>query len=144
MTPHQIGWLVVLIATLCMEAATAGLVTIWFSAGALAALITALSGAGIYVQITVFLVVSALLLIFTRPIISKKLVVKKEPTNADKFVGEKAVVCEEINELSGTGQVKISGQIWSAKSSDKSVISENSIVIVKEIRGVHVIVEIYK
>ena len=141
MTLHQIGWLIVLAATLCMEAATAGLVTIWFSAGALAALITALLGAGIYLQIAVFLIVSALLLIFTKPIISKKLVVHKTRTNADRLVGEKGLVCQEINGIEGMGKVKISGKIWSAKSSDKSIITEGEIVTVEDISGVHLIVK---
>lgn len=139
MNTETIIWLVITVLALIIEGSTAGLTTIWFAFAGGVSFVLSLFGANVYTQIIVFFVVSILLLVLTRPLIAKKLVKQTEKTNADKIIGEKALVIEEINEFAGTGQIKISGSVWSAKSKD--VIAKDEKVIIKDIKGVHAIVE---
>ena len=139
MNTETIIWLVITVLALIIEGSTAGLTTIWFAVAGAVSFVLSLFSTNVYVQIVVFFLVSILLLVFTRPIIKKTLVKQKEKTNADKIIGEKALVIEEINEFAGTGQIKISGAVWSAKAND--VIPKDEKVIIKEIKGVHAIVE---
>ena len=85
-------WLAVLIVSILVEAGTMGLVSIWFAAGALAAWVLAMLGVGELVQCAVFVAVSALLLIFTRPLVKKYLTPKIQPTNVDAVIGREGVV----------------------------------------------------
>lgn len=135
-------WLGAVILFGIIEALTVGIVSIWFSIGALAALIAATLHAAPWLQITVFLAVSAVALIITRPLIKKKILLRTTPTNADMLIGEKGTVDEEIDNLSGTGSVKISGKIWSAKSENGGVIPSGSIVTAVRIEGVKLIVKL--
>ncbi len=130
-------WLAVLIVSILVEAGTMGLVSIWFAAGALAAWVLAMLGVGELVQCAVFVAVSALLLIFTRPLVKKYLTPKIQPTNVDAVIGREGVVIQTIDMLEGTGQVKLRGQIWSAKT-DENVnrIPEGTIVEVVRVEGV--------
>ena len=139
MNTETIIWLVITVLALIIEGSTAGLTTIWFAVAGAVSFVLSLFSTNVYVQIVVFFLVSILLLVFTRPIIKKTLVKQKEKTNADKIIGEKALVIEEINEFAGTGQIKISGAVWSAKAND--VIAKDEKVIIKETKGVHAIVE---
>ena len=133
-------WGALIVLFLIIEAATAQLVTIWFAAGALAALIASALGAGTAVQIVVFVVVSAVTLAATRPLV-KKITNKKEARlNADRCIGQFAIVTEAINNIEGTGLAKADGKIWSARSSDGSVIPEGAQVKVDRIEGVKLIV----
>ena len=97
------------------ESLTAQLVSVWFVIGAVAALVSSLAGAEFYVQIIVFIAVSVLMLLITRPLVKKKLIVKSEPTNADRCIGKTATVTEDIDNINATGQVKVDGQIWTAR-----------------------------
>ena len=97
-----IYWLVALIVFLVIEAATLGFATIWFAGGALVALIAAMCGAGIVIQIVLFLVVSLVLLFFTRPLAVRFLNKDTLKTNVDRVVGMEGVVTEEISNLAGT------------------------------------------
>ncbi len=132
-------WLIITVLALITEGCTAGLTTIWFAIGGAASFILAIFNVNTYIQIAVFFIVSVLLLIFTRPLISKTLVKEKEKTNADKIIGQKALVIEEINELKGIGQIKISGSVWSAKADE--IIQKDETVIIENIKGVHVVVK---
>ncbi len=134
-------WFGIMLVTGIFEAATAGLVTIWFTFGALAALIASVLGATPFWQVVIFIVVSALLLLATRPFVKKHLTEKKVRTNYDRLIGQECMVTEEINNIEGRGAVKIAGQEWSAKSADGAVIETSKLVRVKEIQGVHAIVE---
>ena len=100
-------WLIALVVFLVIEAATLGLATIWFAGGALVALIAAMCGAGIVIQIVLFLVVSLVLLFFTRPLAVRFLNKDTLKTNVDRVVGMEGVVTEEISNLAGTGKVTI-------------------------------------
>ncbi len=135
-------WLGAVILFGIIEALTVGIVSIWFSIGALAALIAAALHAAPWLQITVFLAVSAVALIITRPLIKKKILLRTTPTNTDMLIGEKGTVDEEIDNLAGTGSVKIAGKIWSAKSENGDVIPSGSTVTAVRIEGVKLIVKL--
>lgn len=135
-------WLGAVILFGIIEALTVGIVSIWFSIGALAALIAAALHAAPWLQITVFLAVSAVALIITRPLIKKKILLRTTPTNADMLIGEKGTVDEAIDNLAGTGSVKISGKVWSAKSENGDVIPSGSTVTAVRIEGVKLIVKL--
>lgn len=132
-------WLGVIIVTAAIEAATAGLVTIWFSIGGVFGMIASLCGLDTTWQIIIFLAASAITLLFTRPLVKDKLKMKKTKTNADMAVGQEGVVIEQIDPVMGTGQVKLGGQVWSAKSDSK--IEAGELVRIREIKGVHLFVE---
>lgn len=139
--PYAVFWLVAAIVLGVAEAVTLGLVTLWFALGAVLALFAALAGLPFLAQIIVFIVFSGILLYFTRPIAKKYLKLKSEKTNADRVVGEKGIVIEGIDVTNGKGQVKVMGQIWSARSVDNLDIPVDSKVEVKEISGVKLIVK---
>lgn len=134
-------WLGVLVAAVVLEIATTQIVSIWFAIGALASLIATLAGVEqLWIQIVIFVVVSAIAVIATRPIVKRIVNKKAEPTNADMVIGKTGIVTEKIDNLAPSGMVKAGGQVWTARSADDSVIDENERVIVKEISGVKLIV----
>ena len=137
----QIIWLILLIVFAASEAATVGLTSIWFAAGALTALIAALLGGPLWVQITLFLAVSLLCLAAVRPLAKRLLNSKVEPTNADRVIGVQAQVTEDIDNIHGRGAVVIRGMTWSARSQDGGPISAGTMVKVLRIEGVKVFVE---
>lgn len=134
-------WLILLAVLLVIELATMGLTTIWFAGGSLAAFLGALLGAPIWLQVLLFIIVSVVMLIFTRPIAVKYMNKKVEKTNVESIPGKTAVVVTEIDPLTGTGQVLINGIEWSAKSNDGKVIESGSVVKILSVEGVKVIVE---
>ncbi len=134
-------WLAALILFVILEAATVQLVTIWFAAGALAGLITALCSGSIPLQIVLFVVVSVLALILTRPLVKKITAARFSPTNADRFIGQTGVVTRRIDNLQASGEVRVKGTVWTARSTDEGIIEENETVTVKRIDGVKLIVE---
>lgn len=142
---EAITWLIVLAILLVIEAVTAGLTTIWFAGGALAAAVSAYFEAGLILQIGIFLVVSIVLLIFTRPLAVKYMSKDLEKTNVNSLIGKKAVVTREINNLAQTGQVRINDVEWLARTfSDENKITENSVVVIEEIHGVTLYVKEFK
>ena len=134
-------WLVVLIVLVIGEVLTVGLTFIWFAVGALGGLITAVLGGAIWLQVVVFLILSALSLALVRPLASRFLKTSRTPTNADRVIGAIATVIQEIDNVSGQGQVNVSGQIWSARSEHGVVIPQGTEVRVLRIEGVKVYVE---
>ena len=135
-------WLGLMGVFLIIELATVGLTSIWFSGGALAALLVSLAGAGMVIQIAVFVVISAVLVIFTRPFAVKYVNKGTVRTNVDGLVGKKARVLEEIDNGSGSGTAVLNGQEWTARAvRDDLVIHKGETVIVKEIRGVKLMVD---
>ncbi len=137
----QIMWLVLLVVFAAGEAATVGLTSIWFAAGSLAALIAALLGGPLWVQLTLFLAVSLLCLVAARPLAKRHLNSKVEPTNADRVIGETAQVIEDVDNIHGKGAVVIRGMTWSARSQDGGPITTGTMVRVLRIEGVKVFVE---
>jgi len=133
-------WLALMIACLVLESLSLQLFSIWFALGALVALLADLFGAEIWLQIVLFLAVTVAALLATRPL-AKKLRGKKEPTNADRYVGREALVLEDIDNTKGTGQIKVEGQLWSARTADGSVVPAGETVRTLEIQGAKLIVE---
>lgn len=137
-----IFWLVVLVLLVIIEIVTMGLTTIWFAGGALIATVAAAFGAPVYIQITLFLVVSFLLLYFTRPVAVKYFNKDRARTNVESMLGRKGIVTAAIDNLKGQGQVTVGGMEWSARSVSDSVrIPEGTVVTVQSVRGVKLIVE---
>ena len=135
-------WIIVLIATIAIEAATMGLTTIWFAGGAFIALIIELLNGSFLLQVTVFLIVSLILLFFTRPIAVKHFNQKREKTNLDSLIGKQAIVTSSIHNLHETGQVMVDGKEWTARSNDASkTFEKDEIVRIVSIKGVKLIVE---
>lgn len=136
-----IFWLAAFIVFAIGEAVTVGLVSVWFAVGALAALFATALGAGLWLQITVFLGMSALALALFKPLSSKFLKPRVSATNADRVIGSAALVTETIDNTQAKGQVKVNGQVWSARSAQDIVIPAGTDVKVLRIEGVKVIVE---
>lgn len=134
-------WAVAIVGFGVLEAVTVQLVSIWFVIGSVAGLVAALLGAPIYLQVIICIAVSVLALLVTRPLVRKKLKTQVQPTNADRVIGQTAVVVEEINNLAQTGTVKIDGKVWTARSSDDKILPPNSLVAVEKIDGVKLIVK---
>ena len=134
-------WLAAMIFFLIFEAVTVGLMCIWFAIGALAALLCAMFGAPVWLQIIAFLIVSAVTLYYTRPLVRKYVNNKVEPTNADIVIGKEGRVTEAIDNIAGTGAVYVDGKTWTARSvSDSETIPEGSLVTAQRIDGVKLIV----
>ena len=140
--PMWVLWLILLIVFAIIEAMTLGLATIWFAIGAGVAMVMDLCGAGLIPQIIVFIVVSIIsfiiCFIWIKPIIDKK-GRGTEPTNADRLIGQEGVVIKDIDPIEGKGQVKVMGQVWSAKAGGS--IREGSRVKVTGLEGVKLTVE---
>ena len=134
-------WLGILAAAVILEIITPQMVTIWFALGALVTFFVALAGVDqIWIQIVVFVAVSAVAVVITRPLVKKMVEKKAEPTNADMVIGQTGIVTEKVDNLAPSGLVKVNGSVWTARSVDDSVIEENEKVIIKEIRGVKLLV----
>ena len=134
-------WLIAFIALVAGEAATVGLVCIWFAAGAVGGFLTAILGGPFWFQLIVFAAVSALTLALVRPAASRFVRPRRSPTNADRVVNQTAAVTETIDNEAGTGQVNVLGQVWSARSALDVVIPQGTQVKVQRIEGVRVFVE---
>lgn len=137
----MIFWIVMIVLFVIIEAATAQLVTIWFAVGSAAALVANILNAPDYVQWIIFIIVSVIVIFCTRPFVKKITKNKSEPTNADRCIGQTAVVTEEIDNIAARGYVKIDGSVWTARSEDGSVIKKDELVTVVKIEGVKLIVK---
>lgn len=134
-------WLVLFVILLIIEILTMGLTTIWFAGGALIAFVAGVLGFGTIVQIIVFVVVSVILLIVTRPIAVKYFNKERQKTNAESLIGQQALVLEDIDTLQSKGRVEINGQEWSAKTDEPDGrIEKNTVVVIDGIQGVKLIV----
>lgn len=131
-------WIGIAIILAIVEAATMGLTTIWFAAGALAGAFTSMFTNSLIIQVVVFIAVSVVLLVFTRPILNKHFTKKTIKTNADALVGMTGVVMEDIEPLR-PGQVKVNGQMWTAVAGDETIYKGQEI-LVKEISSVKLVV----
>lgn len=133
-------WIGLMIILAVVEFSTSNLVTIWFVVGALATAVVSFFVPSFAVQLIVFVLVSFISLIATRPLMKKIKKTKFEPTNADRNIGKIAVVTQEINNVAGTGQVKLGGEIWTARTVDGEVVPEGTQVTVEKISGVKLMV----
>lgn len=135
-------WLILMAIMLVIEIITLGLTTIWFAAGALVSYVAALFGANLIAQIIIFMAVSIIALIFTRPIAVRLFNSKdREKTNVDSLIGKNAKVIEKIDNENSKGKVSVNGMEWTARSVDESIIEAEEIVTVKEVSGVKLLCE---
>ncbi len=134
-------WLAAFIVLAIVEAATFGLTSIWFCAGALAAMICSALGAPLWLQVVVFLAVSAVAMVLLRPLAKRYLTPRRTATNADRVIGREGVVTETVNNLAATGKISVGGDVWTARSEDGAVIEKDRRVRVLRIEGVKVFVE---
>ena len=139
-TVYQIVWLALLIIFAVAEAATVGLTSVWFAIGSLGALVCALAGGNIWLQLGIFIVLSLVCLVALRPLAKKYLNNRVEPTNADRVIGQEARVIQDIDNIQGTGAVTIGGVTWTARSEHDTPIPAGAMVRVLRIEGVKVIV----
>lgn len=136
----RIIWLILMVVFLLVEAATVGMVSLWFASGALAAMVTALLGGQLWLQTVVFAVVSAFLLMALRPMAKKHFTPKLTPTNVDSVIGKEGIVTAPIDNVAATGTVKLGAMEWSARSTDGSPIPVGEQVRVDKVEGVKVFV----
>lgn len=135
-------WLIAAGIFFIIEMATIGFLVFWLGIGALLAMVTSFITDNIFIQALVFVITSTLLLIFTRPLVNKFIKIPKEiKTNAYSIIGKKGIVISKINNIEGTGQIKMDGEIWSAKSATDEDIPENTEVEIVEIDGVKAVVK---
>ncbi len=135
-------WLVAMIVLLFIEGLAPGLVSIWFAIGALAAMVSAILKAPLWLQILWFAVVSVVTLLLTRPLAKKYVNSRAVPTNADMAIGQDCVVTEAIDNVLGTGAVSVGGKIWTARMAEADGKAPAGAVLrVVRIDGVKLIVE---
>ena len=128
MSYEVIGWLIAIVVFIAAEAATVALVSVWFIGGAVCALAAAILGAGLAVQLAVFLA-------FVCPIARKKWTKKPERMNADRLVGQTATVTETIDACADTGAVRVSGVLWTAKCATGERIEKGRHVTIERVEG---------
>lgn len=132
----SVVWLGLLLLFAGVEAASVSLVSIWFAAGALCALLCSLVTTDIWIQIPVFVLVSAAALAVVRPLARKRILPHRVPTNADRVIGREGVITQAVDNIAATGAVVIGGMAWTARSENGSPIPEGTVVTVKRIEGV--------
>lgn len=135
-------WIVAFVIFLVVEGMTVSLTSIWFAGGALAALAAQVCGAGIELQLVVFIAVSFVLFFMIRPFAYKFLYVHKTETNVDSFAGRKAVVKDRIDNVAGTGTAILAGETWMARAEQEEDIFEaNTVVVITAVSGAKLIVK---
>lgn len=135
-------WLCVIILSCFIEFLTSvQLTAIWMAVGGIAAIIANLCGASILIQILIFIVVTVVAIIATRPVAKKLMKFEKTATNADMFIGKTGIVITAIDRKQSVGRVKVKGDVWSAVSESDEIIAENTEVLIKRIEGVKLVVE---
>jgi len=142
MMQMSVFWLIAMVVLLVIEAVVPGLISIWFALGALAALISALFHAPIWLQIVWFVAVSVIALVLTRPLVRKYVNGRITPTNADMVIGKDAVVTEAIDNLHARGAVLLDGKTWTARMDreDETAVTGETVRVLR-IEGVKLIVE---
>lgn len=140
MTGAAIIWLVLLVVFIAAEAATVTVTSIWFAIGSLVAMIAALLGAHVWLQVILFIVVSACLLLSLRPLLRKYFTPRLVRTNVDAVIGTQGIVLAEIDNIASQGKIKLGAMEWTARSSSGEKIAVGTIVKVDRIEGVKVFV----
>ena len=139
---YEIFWLAAFGELLLIEILTLGLTTVWFAVGALAAFLLALVNMPLYVQVVAFIVVSVIMLVFTRPVMTRYLNKTTTKTNAESLVGHRARVLIPVNNLKSEGQVMVNGMEWTARSTkDEVTFRKDEMVRIAGIAGVKLMVE---
>ena len=136
-------WLIIAGVCFIIEMATVGFFIFWFGVGALISMVVSIFFPGnILLQAIVFIISSVILLFLTKPLVNKFTKKdKKIETNAYSIIGKKGIVVQDINPTFGVGQIKVSGEVWSAKTTDESTIEKGTQIEIKQIDGVKAVVE---
>ena len=137
---EAIFWLAAMVVFLAAEATTVTLISIWFALGALGAILVALLGGGLMLQITVFLLLAILLLLSLRGIVRRYITPRISKTNIDSIIGTTGIVLSPVDNIAALGQVQVNGVEWSARSTDGAQIPAGTLVRVDKIEGVKVFV----
>ena len=130
---QTIIWLVLMVVFLIAEASTVAMVSLWFAAGSLAAMVASLLGAPIWLQVALFLAVAAVLLASLRPLVRKHFTPRLSRTNVDAIVDSQGYVTSDIDNVAATGTVKLGAMEWTARSADGSPIPRGTLVKVEKI-----------
>lgn len=139
---EAIFWLIAMIIFVVAESMTVTLVSIWFAVGALGAILVALLGGGLMLQVTVFLALAIVLLFLLRGMVRKHFSPRVTKTNVDSVIGATGIVLTPVNNIAALGQVQINGVEWSARSTDNTHIPAGAMVKVDKIEGVKVFVSL--
>ena len=134
-------WIALMVAFGVLEAATVNMVSIWFVGGALVAMIADLAGAGIWTQLILFVLTAGVLLACLRPFVQKYVTPNKTATNVDMVIGREAYLTETVDNLRGTGTLKLDGKVWTVRSVSEAVLPEGTLVKVVKLEGVKLYVE---
>ncbi len=137
---ESIVWLGLMVVLLFIEASTVSLVSVWFGAGALAALIASLCGAQLWLQVTLFFGIAIVLLLCLRPVFQKVLKPRQVATNVDAHIGARCYVTADIDNLEAKGQIKLGAMEWAARSTNGDPIAAGTLVQVDKIEGVRAFV----
>ncbi|MCR4670382.1 MAG: NfeD family protein [Saccharofermentans sp.] len=141
--PMWVIWLILLVISLIIEAATMGLTTVWCAVGCLVGIILDLCHVDVMIQIIAMIVVTVIsfviCIIWIKPMVDARRMGKIQPTNADRVIGHEGVVIKTIDPMAGKGQIKVDGQIWSAKC--EVSVEEGKKVRVLSLEGVKAVVE---
>lgn len=129
-------WLVLLVVFLMAEASTVTMISLWFAAGSLVAMVISFLHGAFWLQVTAFTVVSAILLIALRPLVRKYVTPKITKTNVDSVIGSTGLVTIAIDNVSAVGQVKLGAMVWTARSTSGEPIAEGTLIRVDRIEGV--------
>lgn len=138
-------WLAAMIILIIIEIVTVGLTTIWFAIGALVAIIVSMLGGGIILQLTVFLLISLGMLIFTRPLAIRYINNSRTRTNYEGIIGKVVRITQEVDNIAGKGAAVVNGQEWTVRSADDGIRMEaGSLAKIIDIKGVRLIVDKYE
>lgn len=137
---YLILWLVLMVVFLVVEAQSVTMVSLWFAAGALAALIAAMCGAQLWLQGVLFFAVSIVLLASLRPLARKYFTPRITKTNVDSVIGTQGLVTVDIDNIAALGQVKLGAMEWTARSTSGEKIPAGTLVKVDKVEGVKVFV----
>ncbi len=135
-----IVWFLLMVLFIVVEANTVAVVSSWFAAGALVAMLASILGGQLWLQVVLFFAVSAVLLLSLRPMVRKYFTPKLVKTNVDSVIGTRGPVTERINNLASCGQVKLGAMVWTARSTSGQPIEVGTVIRVDRIEGVKVFV----
>lgn len=144
MEREAIVWLALFVILLIVELLTVGLTSIWFAGGALAALVLELLGVDLIWQIGAFILVSFVLVYFTRPFAVRYVNAHHEKTNYEQTVGKIVRITQRVDDLAQTGKGILDGMEWTVRTDSKEVLEKDTLARVIRISGVKLLVEPYK
>ncbi len=137
-------WLIVAGISFVIEMFTAGFLVFWFGISAIIVMLLSFFISDLIVQTSIFIVLSIILILMTRPLVNKFITTKTVNTNVFSLIGKKALVIKELNSINGKGQIKVNGEVWSAEEIEGRTVPENTEVEIVEIKGVKAIVSVTK